>query len=105
MVTDTAGSIDRGMVLSTLNLTPLQRMESDQQGEAAGLKDCLRRYERELIMEALKKYGSKRRAAKALRIDHSTLVKKCQNYGISAEDEAEMQWVKRFTPKRGDVEW
>ena len=105
VVTDTAGSIDRGMVLSTLNLTPLQRMESDQQGEAAGLKDCLRRYERELIMEALKKYGSKRRAAKALRIDHSTLVKKCQNYGISAEDEAEMQWVKRFTPKRGDVEW
>lgn len=34
------------------------------------------------IREALSQFNSKRQAAKALGLDHSTLVLKCQKYGI-----------------------
>ena len=35
-----------------------------------------------MIESALERCGSKRKAAKALGVDHSTLVKKCQRLGI-----------------------
>lgn len=44
------------------------------------LKDYIRAYEKTLISTALKRHGSKRKAAKALGIDHSTLIRKCREH-------------------------
>lgn len=38
--------------------------------------------EKHIIEKALATFHTKRKAATALGIDHSTLVKKCQRYGI-----------------------
>ena len=46
------------------------------------LKNARERLEIQYIKAALEQYESKRKAAKALGIDHSTLVLKCQRYGI-----------------------
>jgi PAS domain S-box-containing protein len=44
--------------------------------EEISLKEALARYERFLIEKSLKKFGSHRKAARALRIDHATLGRK-----------------------------
>lgn len=46
------------------------------------LKVATEAVERQMIKGALSRYGSKRKAATALGVDHSTLVKKCQRLGI-----------------------
>ncbi|MEE0741550.1 MAG: sigma 54-interacting transcriptional regulator [Emergencia sp.] len=46
------------------------------------LKTATEALERQMIRNALEQYGSKRKAAAALGVDHSTLVKKCQRLGI-----------------------
>lgn len=46
------------------------------------LKAATESLERQMIQSALARCGSKRKAAAALGIDHSTLVKKCQRLGI-----------------------
>lgn len=46
------------------------------------LKAAVEDLEKTLILRAIKKNGSKRKAAAALGVDHSTLIKKCQRYGI-----------------------
>ena len=46
------------------------------------LKNAVAALETRMITKAISTYGSKRKAAVALGIDHSTLVKKCQRYGI-----------------------
>lgn len=46
------------------------------------LKEASRNFERKIIVRAIETYGSKRKAAKALGLDHSTLIKKCQRYEI-----------------------
>lgn len=46
------------------------------------LKEASINFERNIIKNAIKLHGSKRKAAKALGIDHSTLIKKCQRYDI-----------------------
>lgn len=46
------------------------------------LKTATAAFERHLIEKALAEFHSKRKAAAALGIDHSTLIKKCQRYGI-----------------------
>lgn len=48
------------------------------------LKASTAALERHIIEKALAKFPSKRKAAEALGIDHSTLVKKCQRYGLNA---------------------
>lgn len=50
--------------------------------EAYDLKAATTALERRIIEKALTEFHSKRKAAAALGIDHSTLVKKCQRYGI-----------------------
>lgn len=44
------------------------------------LKQALARYERELIMASIRQHGSKAGAARALGVDPSTIVRKCQKY-------------------------
>ena len=46
------------------------------------LKKASMEFEKKIILRAIESYGSKRKAAKALNLDHSTLIKKCQRYGI-----------------------
>ncbi len=48
----------------------------------SNLKQAVVDFEKDIIKDAIDKYGSKRKAAKALGVDHSTLIKKCQRYGI-----------------------
>jgi transcriptional regulator with PAS, ATPase and Fis domain len=43
--------------------------------------------EKQMIIRALQMYGSIRKAAKYLEVDHSTLVKKMQRYGIAKSGE------------------
>ncbi len=50
------------------------------------LKQQVSAYERELITQAVEREGSIRRAAKALGVDHSTLVKKFRQYGLAEAD-------------------
>ena len=47
------------------------------------LKQQVAAYEQELVLHAVEREGSIRRAAKALGVDHSTLVKKFRQYGLA----------------------
>lgn len=49
------------------------------------LKQQVSAYERELVLHAIEREGSIRRAAKALGVDHSTLVKKLRQYGLEEQ--------------------
>lgn len=46
------------------------------------LKKSVAAFEKDIIRDAIALHGSKRKAATALGVDHSTLIKKCQRYGI-----------------------
>lgn len=46
------------------------------------LKAAVEAFEMSIIREAIEACGSKRKAAGAMNMDHSTLIKKCQRYGI-----------------------
>lgn len=72
--------IDASIVAGTLGITENSIAESCMGG--FHLKTAVENLERELIKRALEKYGTKRKAAKAMGIDHSTLVKKCRKLGI-----------------------
>ena len=50
--------------------------------KATTLKDAVTAFEKDIILNAIQENGSKRKAATALGMDHSTLIKKCQRYGI-----------------------
>lgn len=54
----------------------------DEQELPTDLKKASIEFEKAIILKAIDIYGSKRKAAKALNLDHSTLIKKCQRYGI-----------------------
>jgi transcriptional regulator with PAS, ATPase and Fis domain len=54
---------------------------------SASLKEVLKQYERALIERTVRKYGSQRKAAKALRVDQATVSRK----------------IKKSTPRKSDV--
>ena len=74
-------SINIKAVSMILGITPSS--ESDRGADAYNLKAATRSVECTLIKKALSDFSSGRKAAAALGIDHSTLIKKCRNYGIS----------------------
>ena len=78
VVTSPEGPISRRQVFSALNPGAL----SFRTGESGSdtLKERVRAFEREVILQTVSKEGSLRRAAAALGVDHSTLVKKCKGY-------------------------
>jgi len=51
--------------------------------EPVSLKSAVEQLEKQLIIQALKKYGSTRKAARVLKIDQSTIVRKTQKYNLS----------------------
>ena len=77
------GSINRGQVFSALDLGKTSLSPHSQGG--SGLKQLVAAYEREIILQALEQKGSIRKAAEALGIDHSTLVKKCKRYALDVD--------------------
>lgn len=50
--------------------------------ESMGLKLAMEEYEKEILASCIKKYGSARKAAEVLKIDHSTVSKKIKKYGL-----------------------
>ena len=80
VVTSPDGPVSRGSVYRALN--PSVSPPADRQEEGLPLRQQMAAYEREIILHALERAGSIRKAAKALGVDHSTLVKKCRQYAL-----------------------
>lgn len=57
-------------------------LEHHHGGEIKPLKETVAQVEQRIVMEAIKKYGSIRKAARMLGVDHSTLVKKVNRYDL-----------------------
>lgn len=77
-----AGVITRGHVQAALSSSGSYHGG----GLAPGtLKQQVTAYEREIIRHTVEREGSIRRAAKALGVDHSTLVKKFRQYGLEED--------------------
>lgn len=57
-------------------------LEQQQGGEVKPLKETVAQVERKVVLEAINKYGSIRKAAQMLGVDHSTLVKKVNRYDL-----------------------
>lgn len=74
------GTVTREQVRSALSSNGSFPGESPALGS---LKQQVSAYEQGLIRQAVEREGSIRRAAKALGVDHSTLVKKLRQYGLA----------------------
>lgn len=81
VVISTDGNISAENILQSLNTDYIHR-DPHEMNIPINLKDHLRAYEKTLISTALKQHGSKRKAAKALGIDHSTLIRKCRENNL-----------------------
>lgn len=55
------------------------------QGDSVSLKEAVEGVEKNLIAAALRKYGTTRKAARALNVNQSTIVRKAKKYGISVK--------------------
>lgn len=72
--------IDQETVQMVLGLRNIHTF--DPQPDDYDIKAATAAVEQQIIKRALAEFRSKRKAAAAMGIDHSTLVKKCQRYGI-----------------------
>ena len=87
VVTHNSGNIDQHSMENLLGIISDRTNTLNVPSPAItdlNLKNARENLEIEYIKAALDQYISKRKAAKALGIDHSTLVLKCQRYGLSA---------------------
>ena len=88
VVTNQSGRIEKMQVENALGLLSGQPVEPSVSSpdptaiQDLNLKKAKSHLETEYIKAALKQYPSKRQAAKALGIDHSTLIVKCQKYNL-----------------------
>ncbi|MGN0735039.1 MAG: sigma-54 interaction domain-containing protein [Anaerovoracaceae bacterium] len=84
VVMNVTGTIDSDLVCLVLGIQKHEIWEGGEQEEAVctSLYSELEKLERQLILGALNRNESKRKAAKELGIDHSTLIKKCKKYGF-----------------------
>lgn len=80
VVVTSTGVITREGVFSALSFGQPDAPVPNTGGVA--LKNLVQTYEAELIRQAVAREGSLRKAAKVLGVDHSTLVKKMQRYGM-----------------------
>jgi TyrR family helix-turn-helix protein len=53
------------------------------------LNEAREMVEKDLIQKSLNLYGSARRAAKILGVDHSTLIRKARKYGLKLDSQPE----------------
>jgi len=72
--------IDGEIVSRVLGLTTEQKEAIDPR--TGTLKAATESLERQMIQDAIARHGTKRKAAAALGVDHSTLIKKCQRLGV-----------------------
>jgi PAS domain S-box-containing protein len=74
-------------VISPEDLPPhiVQDERNQNYMQTSSLKDAVSQLEKSMIIEALKKYKTTRKAAQFLRISQSALVKKANKYGIKHE--------------------
>lgn len=85
VVINQTGIINSTLVQQVLGITLIHNASigsSYLEKNQYDLKKTVIDFEKDIIRDAIDKYGSKRKAAKALGVDHSTLIKKCQRYGI-----------------------
>lgn len=80
VVISVGGSVTRQDVLPLLRVHPEKAPGYQDMGT---LKQTVQAVERDCILRTIQRCGSKRKAAKALGISHSTLVLKCQQLGIN----------------------
>lgn len=83
VVTSSGHTITRGQVFAALDLGKAAFAAQRHQGTT--LKQRVAAYEQEIILQALEQKGSLRKAAEALGVDHSTLVKKCKRYALDVD--------------------
>lgn len=82
VVTNTDGAVTRARVQTALSSNGSFHGSTAAPGT---LKQQVSAYEREIVLHAIEREGSIRRAAKALGVDHSTLVKKIRQYGLEEQ--------------------
>ncbi len=80
VVTCRGDTITRGQIYQAL--TPAAFSWQDEDTPTASLREQVAAFEQEVIRSAIEREGSVRRAAAALGVDHSTLVKKCKRLGL-----------------------
>ena len=81
VVTNASGYISQTEVLYALYPQHDSIVEISAENHS-NLKEQVNRFEREIILRYVEKHGSLRKAAVALGVDHSTLVKKCKAYAL-----------------------
>lgn len=81
VVVSTDGTIGKEAILQSLNANYIKFNSLESEGPI-NLKEYLKTYEKTLITTAIKQWGSKRKTAKALGIDHATLIRKCREHGL-----------------------
>lgn len=67
----------------------------------ASLKTQLQTFERELILGALERTGSLRKAAASLGVEHSTLVKNVRDWGLAPQNGDFFDHYGEFFPTQG----
>lgn len=90
IVINSTGEIDAATVKQVLGILPVAAFRAGPEPISStylekterNLKKSVEAFEKDIIRDAIAKYGSKRKAATALGVDHSTLIKKCQRYEI-----------------------
>lgn len=85
VVTSPGGVVTRGTVYNALN--PGGMRLGGRVMEDATLRQQVSAFEREVILHTVERAGSIRKAARLLGVDHSTLVKKCCQYGCQEQKE------------------
>lgn len=85
VVTSPGGVVTRGTVYNALN--PGGMRLGGRVMEDATLRQQVSAFEREVILHTVERAGSIRKAARLLGVDHSTLVKKCRQYGCQEQKE------------------
>lgn len=87
--------IKRAVVMSaddTLDVSTIQNFQGtgdtcsrakQRMGDEVGLKDQVLAFEKSLLKDAMRKYRTARAIAAALKVDHSTIVRKLKRYGLS----------------------
>ena len=85
IVSEHNGTISNEQIGNLLNIHPSYMTELVV--EEMGLKEIVNNIEKKTIEKALALCGSTRKAAKVLKVDQSTIVKKAKRLGISLRDE------------------
>ncbi len=90
IVSETGGVISNEQIGNLLNIHPSYM--SELVVEEMGLKEIVSNIEKRAIEKALSLCGSTRKAAKVLKVDQSTIVKKAKKLGIVLRDEKTHQY-------------